>query len=64
MSAQGTDDENNRAPLKVGKPGDDTSLISNKSAQAIAKEGYRESPVVDVGTPEASTAVYDGQSGG
>jgi len=50
MSAQGTDDENNRAPLKVGKPGDATKTVSSKSAQLIAKEGYRESPVVDVGT--------------
>jgi len=51
FAAQSTDAENNRSPLKVGKPGDATKTISSKSAQAIAKEGYRESPVVDAGTP-------------
>jgi hypothetical protein len=50
MSAQSTDDENNRAPLKVGKPGDDTKLVSAKSAQAIAAEFYRDSPSVGAGT--------------
>jgi hypothetical protein len=50
MSAQSTDDENNRAPLKVGKPGDDTKLVSSKPTQAIAAEFYRDSPVVNVGT--------------
>jgi hypothetical protein len=62
FEGQSTDGENNRAPLKVGKPGDSTKKISSKSAQEIAKEN----PVAGdkAGTPQASTAVYDGQSGG
>jgi hypothetical protein len=49
-AAQSTDAENNRSPLKVGKPGDDTKTISTKSAQMIAREAYTDSPVVGAGT--------------
>lgn len=51
FDGQTTDAENSRAPLKVQKPGDDLKLVKSQSAQEIAREDYKKSEVVNVGTP-------------